>query len=639
MHKLDENVASLKVIDRDEVGRVIKKQDDKEFARYAPPEFKKDARIVAVCGTPSRLANPVQDGWFLSDFYLFKHLFKGLGSGQTWITGVPPQEIVGNYGELLHGNPFCDRRVVLDKGLIKDLGPIIVPAEERLKSTFLEHLRKEASIAKEQSQSLLVCIFGHGSCADEHGIFLGDYRKQPREDRILHMEEFLSAIPANLNVSLFTNACFSGGWSFNKNMNITTLAAAGPSNWSESWAKSQSLSRHCGSIWASMILEALKDEVEQPTEKASIQNEPLPVSVQQKSMASFAEACYSVLLERVDRKGNTHQICFSAQDHDWDRSWTGSSNVPLTKFRDRFEELEVRETTQVHSYTNRDPTKAEIEPTPEELRRWLAADANEDIDLVEHGLRGRFGSVGPASSFVLAQCTRYYMSKPGRDSLACNTSLSGQIYQIRSQSQQNQVDFELLSDVLRTVEYRIAATAAATRLLEAVKVEFPNGKKCYAWNPDIHSPTSLDSQSIQIYEAAGKAIRSANIFPAPYKAGQGLTFAKVHQYVQYALMHWAMAHKKTKKDLEEKVDEMKAVVMSAVEQSKEKVRAVEPVRSRKRKWAASLGKRWNSPVKGRFQTSEGLSSSRGLGSTPPLSSLDSSSFFTADPGKRRSASS
>jgi hypothetical protein len=49
-----------------------------EFAAKCPPDVQPNTRIIAVCGISDikGYASPVQDGWFLSDFYLFHYLLR-----------------------------------------------------------------------------------------------------------------------------------------------------------------------------------------------------------------------------------------------------------------------------------------------------------------------------------------------------------------------------------------------------------------------------------------------------------------------------------------------------------------------------------------------------------------------------------
>jgi hypothetical protein len=54
---------------------------DVEFSSRCPPTIEPHTRIVAVCGITdfNNSSSPQEDGWFHSDFYLFHHLFSGLG--------------------------------------------------------------------------------------------------------------------------------------------------------------------------------------------------------------------------------------------------------------------------------------------------------------------------------------------------------------------------------------------------------------------------------------------------------------------------------------------------------------------------------------------------------------------------------
>lgn len=58
------------------------------FSTRTPPVVYEDTYIVAAAHPNSQQANPTEDGWFLSDFYAFNYLFKGLGAGQVWLTAA-----------------------------------------------------------------------------------------------------------------------------------------------------------------------------------------------------------------------------------------------------------------------------------------------------------------------------------------------------------------------------------------------------------------------------------------------------------------------------------------------------------------------------------------------------------------------
>ncbi|KAJ5970425.1 uncharacterized protein N7479_000343 [Penicillium vulpinum] len=74
--------------------------------------------ILAATHPTVSTADPSDDGWFISDFYAFNYLLKGLGMHQTWITAADPRKLVEKYGAYLHSNPYEDRKVCLDKDML-----------------------------------------------------------------------------------------------------------------------------------------------------------------------------------------------------------------------------------------------------------------------------------------------------------------------------------------------------------------------------------------------------------------------------------------------------------------------------------------------------------------------------------------
>jgi hypothetical protein len=52
-----------------------------EFTARCPPDVQRNTRIIAVCGISEATASPKDDGWFLSDFFLFHHLLGSRGTG------------------------------------------------------------------------------------------------------------------------------------------------------------------------------------------------------------------------------------------------------------------------------------------------------------------------------------------------------------------------------------------------------------------------------------------------------------------------------------------------------------------------------------------------------------------------------
>lgn len=58
------------------------------YPTRTPPQINADTHILAAVHADIREASPELDGWFLSDFYAFNLLFKGLGRSQTWLTAA-----------------------------------------------------------------------------------------------------------------------------------------------------------------------------------------------------------------------------------------------------------------------------------------------------------------------------------------------------------------------------------------------------------------------------------------------------------------------------------------------------------------------------------------------------------------------
>lgn len=218
-----------------------------------------NTRIVAVCSITDELgkAIPTIDGQFSSDFFLFHHLLQGLGISQHWCSTEEPLQLIDKYQEYLHGNPHKPRKVVLNQKMIQagKLDNFILIQRGQLKTRFIRNVKSECQTARANKESVLLLIFGHGDPIT-YGIMLGT-----RAVNKLKRSNLRSAIGGDgLAVSLLATSCYSGGWSISRELNITTMAAAGPTVQSTSWAASASLGCMCGSIWASAVLPALLEE-------------------------------------------------------------------------------------------------------------------------------------------------------------------------------------------------------------------------------------------------------------------------------------------------------------------------------------------------------------------------------------------
>jgi hypothetical protein len=337
---VESGLASLK-LGRDSLGR-IRKRESTEFHTYAFPDFHKNTRVVAVCGvTTIEDAHPKEDGWFLADFYLFNVLLRGLGSKQTWLTTLQPERLVSTYTEYLHGNPYQDRRVVLSQDILeqKKLTPVrrLMPATAP--RDYLEILRQEAAEAHRKHEPLLLLIFGHGHESSSQ-ILIGSLTEAESLDptgfplaKSVSISQVQSIIPEGLQLTILSNSCYSGAWA--AAINSTALTAADDLSVSMSWNRSSS-GRFSGSMWMTMLVEALKNEMREPAEQESLSQSQEDYVILNKTFNKFAAECHSVLTSRVDRLFDSHKMTFSAQQDDWNMSWSGRTGIPLARFEDLY---------------------------------------------------------------------------------------------------------------------------------------------------------------------------------------------------------------------------------------------------------------------------------------------------------------
>ncbi|KAF2710540.1 hypothetical protein K504DRAFT_264762 [Pleomassaria siparia CBS 279.74] len=513
-------------------GRVVRDSQeeramtDKTFITHTVPEVFENSRIVAICGITDIYntddptdsywpADPKADGWFFSDLFAFMHLLHGQGSSQTWITSETPEYLVSRYKTYLHGNPFNDRKAVLDQELVNrgfGSGCVIV-GRDSLCDSFLSHLKKESQLAKDNEQPLLVMIFGHG-VEGSHEILLGE--NDPRN--WLNMKAFREAVGDDVHVTLVTTACFSGGWCVNADLKFTTLAAAGPKRQSSSWNESASIGRYCGSIYSSALMRAWRDEAEKAqTSSSASTSEPTEATY-----SAFAEAVYDTLYTRIDRLASCHSLRFSAQEDDWERAWGARTGVPLINFQEQWDTLKtVAPTADLTRSVNRDPSN--------ELEDYSADTASLVAD--KRSLQIRYGSLRSAKNRVKSVAQTYLKSFPYESNISCNTMLHGRLRRLLNGT--TTPDWDSLQAIMVPLEFRISLSLMSTILLKRVGISLPLGSECMefdvdAWERHLRKQMKTDSLN-QKYSFAIDLVRD-NVLPDPDKR-QGYRWNKPHRYI------------------------------------------------------------------------------------------------------------
>lgn len=315
------------------------------------PDIQPNTMVVAVCGITDWAdeASPQKSGWFFSDFYLFHHLLKEVSRDQIWLTSVSPEYAVQKYGEYLHGDSdpgaMSARRVVLDKAMLSEVSDIRTVRPRDLRERFLSSLLDVCTKSREQDRPVLVLIFGHG-IAGSFNIVLGgegDPDKRPKNSE-LTMDLFKIAISTRRptkNLCLLTTACFGGGWAINPELNITTMAGAGPNLETLSWPISGTANmRACGSPYVGAIADCLKRLT---IEDWDDDPEPNP---QTPSYAGFihliTDAVQKADPRMVTGQGGRYSLqqpMFSAENDDWAMSYSERTGLPLNRFQERWMKL------------------------------------------------------------------------------------------------------------------------------------------------------------------------------------------------------------------------------------------------------------------------------------------------------------
>lgn len=443
--------------------------------------------------------------------------------------------------EYVHGSPAKARKIVLNDEMLKTdpLQGLTVVHRYSVVPIFLNALASECALARDQQHLVLVLLFGHGNSVTK-GIYLG--LQEPEVNNtppLLQMDALREAVGLNVQVTVLSTACYSGGWAINPRLNTTMLATSrpGPSiqvakyttGESEPWSASKTLGRICGSIYATAVIQALSDEnapyVNQSTQSTASSDKAEKID----AYSTFANTIYQVLFTRGDNWAADHEIRFSAEDDEWSMQWHRRTGLPLAHYAPRWASLPEIAPDPYVSWS-RDP--AHLDPI-------------EDLDNVPRGAPGSReignGSIGGISngklgvmrSMVLGQARVYMASFPGRDNIASNAALHNAIARLQ---RGQDFDFEQLVRIHIQVEYRTKAMEAADVYVGALGFAGPGGLKCREWDMGLWIGTTEAKEYND--EQFGEMLEQVNqcyLFPHPMQQ-QGKECPKVNIYLAVALM-------------------------------------------------------------------------------------------------------
>ncbi|KAM0333195.1 hypothetical protein ACHAQA_001855 [Verticillium albo-atrum] len=512
-----------------------------QFLTRTIPDIPRDAYIIGVCGIADdprgeSFTSPSLDGWFLSDFFAFNYLLNGVGSGQKWFATRDERSLVGEWGEYLHGNPFYDRKVVLNRRLIEagKITPVIAIPDHQLADTFMASLTAVCKKARAEEKPVLAFVFGHGD-DESFGIRLGS--EENGKDILPEQVERL--MEPGVNLTIFTNACFSGGWSVRKSLNCSMATAANHRNPSESWTRSASgAERHCGGVWASAIIATLTEassplvaqETGPTSDTTSIKSsggesvlslQPQDATPEQtKTYHNFAQTVKRSLMEQ-DRWWHTTGLTFAAQDDDWERAWSSRTGIPLINFAERWNSLETKVSTMDATQSLNRDSSVQVGGTrqPQSLTASLS----------------RTGSIGTRSTQQLVR------------QLKLQTKQQLRCFPHSWQTAQGHYDYDFFDDfikndspshneiysVIMRLAYRTSVVKFIEGLLKATGVPSPQQIPCRHFNFGIWSHEYRDRHGFRADERIDKTYRklvTSHILPKPTKEQSG--------YRSWSIANW-----------------------------------------------------------------------------------------------------
>lgn len=199
------------------------------FNSRCPPPLTRETIIVSVLGPSDRgnNASPDTDGWLVSDFFLFHHLFRDTALEQHWLTCVSPATLISKYGQYTHGDPHSeDRRTVLDSTFEGELNDVEVFGEFMLGERFLAYVADASKRVKDTNNPILVLIFGHGDPMNGSILIGSDVENHTH---LLKREMFHSVVVRHNkqpHITVVAVSCYAGHWAEYISLNTTVTGGS-----------------------------------------------------------------------------------------------------------------------------------------------------------------------------------------------------------------------------------------------------------------------------------------------------------------------------------------------------------------------------------------------------------------------------
>jgi len=470
------------------------------------PDVQPNTHIIGLCGvndyhsllTNQNACDPAIDGWMLSDFYLFHHLFRGTGRSQAWFTCLDPEVLIRRHGEYVHGNCYRERRVVLDRHTLPDPSTLRVEEPDNLLPNFLNYLRLQCEVARAANEPVLLCAFCHGDSLT-NGLEIGGTGEDGPLLRVEDISEVIASSPG-IQICLLLTSCFSGGWTVTPLLRdtdgkgrATVMTAAGPSTPSESWPLTASLGRACGSIYTSAIISVLESEATREENREG----------QQMSAREFACTIRSDLLNIIGpRFGETHDSQFEVQNEQWEDPYQHRTGIPLRHYWKILQGLRV--------IPPRDPTDIRLDrsSTAEQIEAWqIAYPTAPHVILADSNYGGSMYAVKKA---IRRKAIEYMESHPGLDSLAPNHIPHLLIN--RCIQNPHQLSEEAWSGLWDILHYRLKSIKLAENLVHQLGLQ---ASKACRWDHVEWQAKNGGTDAFKQASGLYRVILESGIFPTP----------------------------------------------------------------------------------------------------------------------------
>jgi hypothetical protein len=511
------------------------------FTSKCPPDVSPNTRIVAVCGITdiADAASPTMDGWLLSDFWMFNHLFRSAPvAKQTWFTCCSPKDLVDRYERYAHGSALQEPRIVLEERLLDTIsaaGTLRVVESKTILERFLKTVEEECKEAVKANQKILLLIFGLGDI-NSYGMTMGSGSNTEFSEKSapqLKRKDLEAAVGKETRCTILKTPRFDDGWTIQPDLNLTLIAAKehqAKGHWNPSltpgFPSSFITSAICDTIFATEIEDATETEDEENIEEPETEFDKWDRINDYRTEMSYIIRYH---FRQNVRFHSEHQISFRAEDDEWTRVWDERSGIPLAFFKERWEELSIL------------PAQADDGSSFADLSSDLSALGLSDTDPDSTSRiplkKLKLTMTAPQMRAVVrGMAVGYARSFPGQDEQASNTAFHAMIrlwLLSGKESSQNLLRKDSLLTWGYTLNYRLGAMDMATRYKDFLGLDFPDCTSfCITgWTHPLYESKEPDAkEKIMRYSQIHGMVHSAKIFGCATD-GYWYHYAKPEEYL------------------------------------------------------------------------------------------------------------